>query len=418
MCTIAKNETFNSFELTFDGKPSEEVRELLKANGYRWHGMRRIWYGYKDISEQLFGKAEQLNSTASKEQNTGEKKADEPKANATPIKFYYNGIKLGGNGELVKISYHLHGDDSDNVKIYADGYGAQLPRDLFDVENDTDIYTDYFDTDSAIISPAHPLYKFAYYAAKKAEYMSAKRYLKSTKYDRYKAADTVERCKKEIADFEQMTDPGQPTNADLLKVDEMNAQKEAERKAKEEAEEKKRQKNYAFKKQFGKMIINDAQRLYPLQDGAKDYAVIGFSEHPALYEATHDENGTKNFLKCSILAADHILRILDERQHKDRETENGSGWYDKTDFTIYKNGEAVYSGRYDIGDNDGGLIAHVEQFAQWSATHTVFGGSQEKPTDEDIERLAFVEWLKGLQEEDEEIESLTSDSAMYQAYFS
>lgn len=53
MCTITKNENFNSFELTFDGKPSEKIRDILKANGYRWHGKRGIWYGYKDISALL-----------------------------------------------------------------------------------------------------------------------------------------------------------------------------------------------------------------------------------------------------------------------------------------------------------------------------------------------------------------------------
>ena len=51
--TITYNEQYKSHELTFDGKPSEAVRELLKANGYRWHSLRRIWYGYKDIADKL-----------------------------------------------------------------------------------------------------------------------------------------------------------------------------------------------------------------------------------------------------------------------------------------------------------------------------------------------------------------------------
>lgn len=53
MCTITRNENFNSFEIMFDGKPDQQTRDLLKANGYRWHGVRRLWYGYKDIAEQL-----------------------------------------------------------------------------------------------------------------------------------------------------------------------------------------------------------------------------------------------------------------------------------------------------------------------------------------------------------------------------
>lgn len=46
--TIAKNNTFNSLEINFDGKPSEMVRNILKKFGFRWHGVRRIWYGYGD----------------------------------------------------------------------------------------------------------------------------------------------------------------------------------------------------------------------------------------------------------------------------------------------------------------------------------------------------------------------------------
>lgn len=51
--TIAKNNTFNSLEINFDGKPSEMVRNLLKKFGFRWHGVRRIWYGYGDENEIL-----------------------------------------------------------------------------------------------------------------------------------------------------------------------------------------------------------------------------------------------------------------------------------------------------------------------------------------------------------------------------
>lgn len=51
--TIAKNNTFNSLEINFNGKPSEMVRNLLKKFGFRWHGVRRIWYGYGNEAEIL-----------------------------------------------------------------------------------------------------------------------------------------------------------------------------------------------------------------------------------------------------------------------------------------------------------------------------------------------------------------------------
>lgn len=44
--TITKNEQFNSIEISFDGKPSEAVRDSLKALRFRWHGVKKIWYGY------------------------------------------------------------------------------------------------------------------------------------------------------------------------------------------------------------------------------------------------------------------------------------------------------------------------------------------------------------------------------------
>ena len=45
---INKNVNFNSLEITFAGKPDEQTRNALKANGYRWHGVRRLWFGYTD----------------------------------------------------------------------------------------------------------------------------------------------------------------------------------------------------------------------------------------------------------------------------------------------------------------------------------------------------------------------------------
>lgn len=46
--TIANNTQFNSTEITFDGKPSEKVRSVLKEMHFRWHSVKKVWYGYKD----------------------------------------------------------------------------------------------------------------------------------------------------------------------------------------------------------------------------------------------------------------------------------------------------------------------------------------------------------------------------------
>ncbi len=46
--TITTNPNFNSIEITFDGKPSEAIRTALKELRFRWHNVKKVWYGYKD----------------------------------------------------------------------------------------------------------------------------------------------------------------------------------------------------------------------------------------------------------------------------------------------------------------------------------------------------------------------------------
>lgn len=44
MCIMAINQQFNGIELTFESKPSAAIREAMKAAGFRWHGMKKLWY--------------------------------------------------------------------------------------------------------------------------------------------------------------------------------------------------------------------------------------------------------------------------------------------------------------------------------------------------------------------------------------
>lgn len=46
--TITKNTRFGSIEITFEGKPSEAVRQSLKDMRFRWHGVKKVWYGFAD----------------------------------------------------------------------------------------------------------------------------------------------------------------------------------------------------------------------------------------------------------------------------------------------------------------------------------------------------------------------------------
>lgn len=73
--TITKNEQFNSLEISFNGKPCEAVREALKELRFRWHGQRRIWYGYKDeetVRAAIEGKTSDGKPSTDQKQNKPE----------------------------------------------------------------------------------------------------------------------------------------------------------------------------------------------------------------------------------------------------------------------------------------------------------------------------------------------------------
>ena len=41
---VVKNYELNGIELYFEGKPSREVLDYLKQNGFRWHNTKKCWY--------------------------------------------------------------------------------------------------------------------------------------------------------------------------------------------------------------------------------------------------------------------------------------------------------------------------------------------------------------------------------------
>lgn len=78
--SIKRNEAFNSLEVTFDGKPSEAVRNALKALKFRWHGVKKLWYGYTDeetLRAAIDGKpAQKTEKSAEKANKYGVKVGD------------------------------------------------------------------------------------------------------------------------------------------------------------------------------------------------------------------------------------------------------------------------------------------------------------------------------------------------------
>lgn len=77
--TITRNEAFNSLEITFDGKPSVTVRDALKALKFRWHGVKKLWYGYSDeatVKAAIDGKPAKAAKPAEKVNKFGVKVGD------------------------------------------------------------------------------------------------------------------------------------------------------------------------------------------------------------------------------------------------------------------------------------------------------------------------------------------------------
>ena len=117
-----------------------------------------------------------------------------------------------------------------------------------------------------------------------------------------------------------------------------------------------------------KAVITENQKTGTLTEEKSDSLAlsIGFSEHPAFY----DKELNDRFTNLSFALGNKLLGVLDEKQHRERENEdNHVGWYHKTDFEIHAiiDGEEFnYEGRFDIGDGEGDLVAHIRNFYEYS----------------------------------------------------
>ena len=117
-----------------------------------------------------------------------------------------------------------------------------------------------------------------------------------------------------------------------------------------------------------KVIVTESQKRETPDEKETDSLTfsVGFSEHPAFY----DRELNDRYTDLSFALGNRLLGILDEKQHRERQDESKSvGWYHKTDFAIKAviDGEEFnYDGRFDIGDGEGDLIAHIRNFYEYS----------------------------------------------------
>ena len=340
----------------------ERMQHSIWSNAADIEKEQRIADFYAEVAARLEATAEQPKQ---KEPETG-------------IKFFWNGIKVNG-GKLIPCYYSLdnNADHRPTVHISAKGYGAELPREYFTVRNETDLITDYHDTDRAVLTPKHPLYKFARYAALKNRARGQADYIASLEQklqrperwsgDHDSTRRDIEQRRAWIAEYVRTPDPGQPTAADLAAVAALKTAQESARLAEQHAAELAEREKALAEQHAGRVYIEEIAVAHPIEDGAP-VVTICWSEHPAFTAWGDDE------LKLSVSAAEIILKHFDERQNSTRETPEGQGWYFKTKFSItwndHETGEQnTYTGRYDLGDNDGGMIEHIRSCGRWNRTH-------------------------------------------------
>lgn len=79
--TITENPSFNSLEITFDCKPEQAIRDALKALRFRWHKIKKVWYGYakrEDLEAALGAGAAAAEQDATQIETPAEQPAKKP----------------------------------------------------------------------------------------------------------------------------------------------------------------------------------------------------------------------------------------------------------------------------------------------------------------------------------------------------
>ena len=168
-----------------------------------------------------------------------------------------------------------------------------------------------------------------------------------------------------------------------------------------------------------KVVVTEKQRTETPSEKKQDgiQFSIGFSEHPAFY----DRQLNDRYTDLSFALGNKLLGILDEKQHREREGDKNIGWYHKTDFVIKAviGGEEFnYEGRFDIGDGEGDLIAHIKNFYDYALSpkgEQLYGDDRESLLRGRDEFIPFLEQHTKLTPEDEKLldEIMATESDWY-----
>ena len=168
-----------------------------------------------------------------------------------------------------------------------------------------------------------------------------------------------------------------------------------------------------------KVVVTEKQRTETPSEKKQDgiQFSIGFSEHPAFY----DRQLNDRYTDLSFALCNKLLGILDEKQHREREGDKNIGWYHKTDFVIKAviGGEEFnYEGRFDIGDGEGDLIAHIKNFYDYALSpkgEQLYGDDRESLLRGRDEFIPFLEQHTELTQQEEKLldEIMATESDWY-----
>ena len=168
-----------------------------------------------------------------------------------------------------------------------------------------------------------------------------------------------------------------------------------------------------------KVVVTEKQRTETPSEKKQDgiQFSIGFSEHPAFYDRQRNDRYTN----LSFALGNKLLGILDEKQHREREGDKNIGWYHKTDFvikTVIGGEKFKYEGRFDIGDGEGDLIAHIKNFYDYALSpkgEQLYGDDRESLLRGRDEFIPFLEQHTELTQEDEKLldEIMATESDWY-----
>ena len=117
MAQLNINKELNGIEIIFDGKPDAATLDALKANGYRWHRVKKLWYA-KNTAERL-ALAESLTESAPVAISPASEVINLDNLGIKPANFSYHGADLA---KLIREDLKKRGVKGVTVRNRMSGY--------------------------------------------------------------------------------------------------------------------------------------------------------------------------------------------------------------------------------------------------------------------------------------------------------